>query len=49
MISRVGDWHRLVRRFVLRRTGIEPLDPVIANALAAARAQGLRSTLTSTG
>jgi dienelactone hydrolase len=49
MISQAGDWHRIVRRFVYGVLGIEPLDPVIANALQQPAASGLRSTLTSTG
>ena len=49
MISQAGDWHRIVRRFVYGVLGIEPMDPVIANALQQPAASGLRSTLTSTG
>jgi acetyl esterase/lipase len=41
MLSRIGDWNRLVRRFVLGVTGVEPLDPTIANALAQAAPHGL--------
>ena len=44
MISRAGDWHRIVRRFVLGVLGIEPEDPVIANALRQPAASGLRSS-----
>ncbi|WP_252436022.1 alpha/beta fold hydrolase [Pseudonocardia humida] len=33
MLARAGEWHGLVRRFVLGVTGVEPLDPVIADAL----------------
>ena len=45
MLTRLGDWNRLVRRFVLGVTGIEPLDPVIANALAQPAPQGLTAQL----
>jgi acetyl esterase/lipase len=41
MLTRIGDWHTLVRRFVLGVTGVEPLDPKIANALAQPAPQGL--------
>lgn len=33
MLSRVADWNAIVRRFVLGATFVEPIDPVIANAL----------------
>jgi predicted alpha/beta-hydrolase family hydrolase len=49
MISRAGDWHRIVLRFTLGVLGIEPLDPVIANALREPAAGGLRTALSSTG
>ena len=45
MLTRTGDWNRLVRRFVLGVAGIEPLDPVIANALAQPAPQGLTAQL----
>ena len=45
MLTRLGDWNALVRRFVLGVTGIEPLDPVIANALAQPAPQGLTAQL----
>ena len=45
MLTRLGDWNRLVRRFVLGVAGIEPLDPVIANALAQPAPQGLTAQL----
>lgn len=41
MLTRVRDWEALVRRFVLGVTGIEPLDPAIANALAQPAPHGL--------
>jgi acetyl esterase/lipase len=44
MLNRAGDWHSLVRRFVLGMIGIEPLDPEIANAL---QQTGLRTALTA--
>jgi alpha-beta hydrolase superfamily lysophospholipase len=47
MISRAGDWHSLVRRFVLGVTGIEPEDPEIANALRQPAPSGLRAALTA--
>lgn len=46
MIGRHRTWDAIVRRFVLGITGIEPLDPVIANALAQPAPSGLRLTLT---
>ena len=45
MLTRLGDWNTLVRRFVLGVAGIEPLDPVIANALAQPAPQGLTAQL----
>lgn len=45
MLSRIGDWNRLVRRFVLGVTGVEPLDPVITNALAQPAPHGLTAQL----
>jgi dienelactone hydrolase len=45
MLTRVGDWHTLVRRFVFGVTGVEPLDPKIANALAQPAPQGLSAQL----
>jgi acetyl esterase/lipase len=47
MIDRVADWHRLVRQFVLGELGIEPEDPVIANALRRPSADGLRTALSA--
>jgi acetyl esterase/lipase len=47
MIDRAADWHRLVRRFVLGELGIEPEDPVIANALRQPAADGLRTALSA--
>ena len=49
MLTRLGDWNRLVRRFVLGVAGIEPLDPVIANALAQPAPQGLTAQLRGDG
>lgn len=45
MVNRAGDWHSLVRRFVLGVTGIEPEDPEIANALQQPTPSGLRAAL----
>jgi acetyl esterase/lipase len=45
MLTRVGDWRTLVRRFVFGVTGVEPLDPKIANALAQPAPQGLSAQL----
>jgi hypothetical protein len=45
MLTRIGDWHTLVRRFVFGVTGVEPLDPKIANALAQPAPQGLSAQL----
>jgi pimeloyl-ACP methyl ester carboxylesterase len=47
MLARAGEWHALVRRFVLGVTGIEPEDPVIANALRQPTPAGLRTALDS--
>ena len=49
MISRAGDWHRIVHRFVYGVLGLEPLDPMIANALQQPATSGLRTALTSAG
>ncbi|WP_214402845.1 alpha/beta hydrolase [Pseudonocardia lacus] len=43
MLSRAGAWQRLVRRFVLGVAGVQPLDPVIASALAEPTPAGLRA------
>jgi alpha-beta hydrolase superfamily lysophospholipase len=45
MLSRVGEWHRLVTRFVLGVTGVEPQDPEITNALRLPTPAGLRAAL----
>lgn len=45
MLSHVGEWDRLVDGFVLGVTGIEPEDPVIANALRQPTPAGLRAAL----
>lgn len=45
MVRRAGDWHWLVRRFVLGVLGIEPADPEIANALRQPALSGLRTAL----
>jgi alpha-beta hydrolase superfamily lysophospholipase len=45
MLTRIGEWHTLVRRFVLGVTRVEPLDPKIANALAQPAPQGLSAQL----
>ncbi len=45
MIRRARDWHALTRRFVLGELGIEPVDPVIANALRETTRNGLRAQL----
>ncbi len=45
MIVRSRDWHALTRRFVLGALGIEPVDPVIANALSQPTPSGLRAVL----
>ena len=39
MISRAGDWHRIVRRFVYGVLGIEPHGPGDRECPAAARGQ----------
>ncbi|MHA6622644.1 alpha/beta fold hydrolase [Pseudonocardia sp. DLS-67] len=49
MITRAGDWHALVRRFVLGELGVEPLDPLIANALRRPSPEGLRVALPRNG
>ncbi|MDN5751219.1 MAG: alpha/beta fold hydrolase [Pseudonocardia sp.] len=46
MVVRSRDWHALTRRFVLGVLGIEPEDPVIANALRQPSSGGLRAVLT---
>ena len=45
MLTHIGDWNRLVRRFVFGVTGVEPLDPTIANALAQPAPHGLSALL----
>ncbi len=45
MLTKVGDWNTVVRRFVLGVTGVEPLDPAIANALVQAAPHGLTAQL----
>jgi acetyl esterase/lipase len=45
MLSRVRDWNALVRGFVLGVTGVEPLDPKIAKALAQPAPDGLTAQL----
>jgi acetyl esterase/lipase len=47
MLSRVGDWHSLIHRFVLGVLGIEPEDPMITNALRQPTASGLRTPLSA--
>jgi len=47
MLRRAGDWHALVRRFVLGALDIEPMDPAIANALCQPAPSGLRAALSS--
>ena len=47
MIRRAGDWHALIRRFVFGVVGVEPMDPVIANALRQPAASGLRTQLSA--
>jgi pimeloyl-ACP methyl ester carboxylesterase len=49
MITRAREWHLIVYRFVLGLLGVEPEDPVIANALRQPATSGLRSILSSTG
>ena len=46
MLARAGEWHGLVRRFALGVAGVEPLDPVIANALRQPTPAGLRAAPT---
>lgn len=45
MVVRSREWHALTRRFVLGVLGIEPVDPVIANALHQPTPSGLRAVL----
>jgi dienelactone hydrolase len=45
MLARAADWSALVRHFVLGVTGVEPLDPAIANALAEPAPKGLNAQL----
>jgi acetyl esterase/lipase len=45
MLTHIGEWHTLVRRFVFGVTGVEPLDPTIAKALAQPAPQGLSAQL----
>jgi alpha-beta hydrolase superfamily lysophospholipase len=45
MLSRVGEWHALVTRFVLGVTGVEPEDPEITNALRLPTPAGLKAAL----
>lgn len=45
MLRRARDWNRLVRRFVLGESGIEPEDPEIANAFRQPAPDGLRIAL----
>jgi acetyl esterase/lipase len=45
MLARAADWSGLVRRFVFGVTGLEPLDPAIANALAQPAPNGLNAQL----
>jgi acetyl esterase/lipase len=45
MLTRVSEWKALVRRFVLGVTGLEPLNPEIANALAQPAPHGLAAQL----
>jgi pimeloyl-ACP methyl ester carboxylesterase len=47
MVRRAGDWHALIRRFVLGELGIEPEDPQIANALREPTDGGLRTALST--
>jgi dienelactone hydrolase len=47
MLSRVRDWHSLIRRFVLGVLGVEPEDPMITNALRQPTATGLRTPLSA--
>lgn len=47
MLNRAGDWHSLVRRFVLGAVGIEPEDPEIADALHQPTSSGLRTELSA--
>ena len=45
MLARAGDWHALVRRFVLGVLEIEPEDPAVANALRQPAPDGLSVAL----
>ena len=49
MVAKAGEWSAIVRRFVLGVTGVEPLDPVIANALQEPAPRGLHAQLSETG
>jgi pimeloyl-ACP methyl ester carboxylesterase len=49
MLRRAGDWHGLVTRFVLGELGVEPVDPVITNALRQPAPGGLDVPLGATG
>jgi alpha-beta hydrolase superfamily lysophospholipase len=46
MLSRAGDWHGLVQRFVLGATGLRPEDPLITEAFRRPSPTGLRVALT---
>jgi len=48
MLARAGDWHRLVRRYVLGALEIEPEDPLITNAMQRPAPEGLRVPLPTT-
>jgi alpha-beta hydrolase superfamily lysophospholipase len=45
MLTRVRDWNALVRRFVVGVTGVEPMDPTIAKAMAQPAPYGLTAQL----
>jgi pimeloyl-ACP methyl ester carboxylesterase len=47
MLARTRDWHSLVRRFALGVLGVEPEDPVIANAMRQPAPDGLRAVVTT--
>jgi hypothetical protein len=49
MLTKAGEWSALVRQFVLGVTGVEPLDPGIANALAEPAPRGLHAQLSEMG
>lgn len=49
MITRARDWHRIVAGFVRGVLGLEPLPPVIANALRRPAPEGLRTALSGSG